>query len=102
MNIQQYKQRLLDLETTLSARIAHEADRAGENSSMRPMTLATRASRTRWLQRTSSKLNTIQPCCNRCATRWAAWPMARSARASSTVEPSKSHGSRPSPGLHIV
>jgi DnaK suppressor protein len=25
MNIQQYKQRLLDLETTLSARIAHEA-----------------------------------------------------------------------------
>ena len=26
MNIQQYKQCLLDLETTLSARIAHEAD----------------------------------------------------------------------------
>jgi hypothetical protein len=38
MNIQHYKQRLLDLEKTLSARIGHEATRAGENSSTRPMT----------------------------------------------------------------
>src|SRR5260221_6779465 len=71
--------------------------RARENSSTRPMTLATRASRTRWLQRNSPKPNTIRPCCNRCAKHWAAWPMARSAGASWTVDLSKSAGLRPCP-----
>ena len=72
MNIQHYKQRLLDLEKTLSARIGQEADQGRENSSTRRMTLATRASRTRWRQRNLPKPNTMRMCCNRCATRWAA------------------------------
>jgi hypothetical protein len=102
MNIPHYKQRLIDLEKALSARIGQEADQGrGEFiDSAHDVGDASVADAVASEEFAEAEHNA--DVLNRCATRWAAWPMARSARASSTVDPSKSHGSRPCPGLHIV
>src|SRR5260370_34700322 len=102
MNIQHYKQRLLDLEKTLSDRIGQEADqgRGAFIDSAHDVGDASVADAVASEEFAEAERNADG--CNRCATRWVVWRMARSARASSRVDPSRSNGSRPCPGLPIV
>jgi hypothetical protein len=102
MNIQHYKQRLLDLEKTLSARIGQEADQGRREfiDSAHDVGDASVADEVASEEFTEAEHNAdvlqqVRDALGR-------WPMAHTAPASSTGDRSKSHGSRHCPGLDIV
>ena len=69
MNVQHYKQRLLDLEKSLSARTGRAvAEARGELIDV-AHDVGTRAPRKQLRPSSSPKPNRGQRCCNRCATR---------------------------------
>jgi len=102
MNIQLYKRRLLDLEKTLSARIAQQGDQGRREFidsalDVGDASVADEAAAEEFAEaeHNSDVLQQVRDALGRVDD-------ARAERASSTVDLSKSNGSRPCPGRHIV
>jgi hypothetical protein len=102
MNIQEYKRRLLELETRLSARMVRDGEhaRAQVLDSAGDTADASVADLEASEDFTEAELDA--PCCNRSATPFGGSRMARSAVALSTANRSTRSGSKPSLGRPIV
>ena len=102
MNIQHYKQRLIDLEKALSARIGQETDQgrgefidSAHDVGDASVADAVASEEFAEAEYNASVLQQVRDALGRVAD-------GTSAPASLTVDPSKAHGSRPCRGLPIV
>jgi hypothetical protein len=102
MNIQHYKQRLIDLEKALSARIRQEAGEGRGEFIDAAHDVADASVADLAVSEEFAEVEQNADVLQRCARRWTVWPTAPSVRASSMVDLSKSPGSRPCPGRPIV